>query len=211
MQSVLADPAIETEAGTWRMGRVARAFDLRNSDERERAFARIATAISKYWLCKRSTSHVGEALECLGGNGYVEESILPRLYQEAPLYSIWEGSGNVICLDVLRSLTKVPHTLDALVQEMRLGRGRDSRLNAYMPRWKLLCTNTRGSRRKKIARNPRGKHARWRKNRHWPCKPHSSCAMDRPPWRRPFARLASREITVAPMERFRTKSIRRAY
>ncbi len=132
MQSVLADLAIESEAATLLMVRLARAFDLRNSDERERAFARIATAISKYWLCKRSTSHVGEALECLGGNGYVEESILPRLYQEAPLYSIWEGSGNVICLDVLRSLTKVPHTLDALVQEMRLGRGRDSRLNAYI-------------------------------------------------------------------------------
>jgi len=132
MQSVLADLAIESEAATLLMVRLARAFDLRNSDERERAFARIATAISKYWLCKRSASHVGEALECLGGNGYVEESILPRLYQEAPLYSIWEGSGNVICLDVLRSLTKVPHTLDALVQEMRLGHGRDSRLNAYI-------------------------------------------------------------------------------
>jgi len=132
MQSVLADLAIESEAATLLMVRLARAFDLRNFDERERAFARIATAISKYWLCKRSTSHVGEALECLGGNGYVEESNLPRLYQEAPLYSIWEGSGNVICLDVLRSLTKVPHTLDALVQEMRLGRGRDSRLNAYI-------------------------------------------------------------------------------
>jgi putative acyl-CoA dehydrogenase len=132
MQSVLADLAIESEAATLLMARLARAFDLRSSNEQERAFARIATAISKYWLCKRSTSQVGEALECLGGNGYVEESILPRLYQEAPLYSIWEGSGNVICLDVLRSLAKVRHALDALVQEMRLGRGGDPRLNAYL-------------------------------------------------------------------------------
>jgi putative acyl-CoA dehydrogenase len=85
----------------------------------ERAFARVATAIAKYWLCKRVPAHVGEALECLGGNGYVEESIMPRLYREAPLYSIWEGSGNVICLDILRALAKETGAVEALVEEFR--------------------------------------------------------------------------------------------
>ncbi len=131
MQDVLADLIVESEAATLLMLRVASAFDTRSSSEQERSFARIATAIAKFWLCKRATSHVGEALECLGGNGYVEESIMPRLYREAPLYSIWEGSGNVICLDVLRTLAKEPGSLDALIQEIRLGARADSRLNAF--------------------------------------------------------------------------------
>jgi len=131
MQDVLADLIVESEAATLLMLRVASAFDTRSSSEQERSFARIATAIAKFWLCKRATSHVGEALECLGGNGYVEESIMPSLYREAPLYSIWEGSGNVICLDVLRTLAKEPGSLDALIQEIRLGAGVDSRLNAF--------------------------------------------------------------------------------
>src|SRR6266478_4769552 len=132
MQNVLADLIVESEAATLLMLRVASAFDARNSSEEERSFARIATAMAKFWLCKRATSHVGEALECLGGNGYVEESIMPRLYREAPLYSIWEGSGNVICLDVLRTLAKEPGSLDALIQEIRLGAGADSRLDAFV-------------------------------------------------------------------------------
>src|SRR5436853_5392493 len=93
---------------------------------------RLGTAISKYWVTKRGPAHVAEALECLGGNGYVEESILPRLYREAPLNSIWEGSGNVICLDVLRALQKEPQARDALVAELRLGRGADRRLDAAL-------------------------------------------------------------------------------
>ena len=121
MQNVLADLIVESEAATLLMIRVAHAFDQRGVSEQERSFARIATAIAKYWLCKRAPVHVGEALECLGGNGYVEESIMPRLYREAPLYSIWEGSGNVICLDVLRTLAKEPGSLDALLHEIRLG------------------------------------------------------------------------------------------
>jgi putative acyl-CoA dehydrogenase len=130
MRNVLADLAIESEAATLLMVRLARSFDARGSDERERAFCRIATAIAKYWLCKRSPVHVGEALECLGGNGYVEESIMPRLYREAPLYSIWEGSGNVICLDVLRALAKDPATREALMTELKSSAGADKRLDS---------------------------------------------------------------------------------
>jgi putative acyl-CoA dehydrogenase len=132
MRNVLADLAIESEAATLLMVRLARSFDMRESNERERAFCRIATAISKYWLCKRSPVHVGEALECLGGNGYVEESIMPRLYREAPLYSIWEGSGNVMCLDVLRALAKDPATLEALLAELQSTVGADKRLDNYV-------------------------------------------------------------------------------
>lgn len=132
MRNVLADLAIESEAATLLMVRLARAFDHREADERERAFCRIATAIAKYWLCKRTPVHVSEALECLGGNGYVEESIMPRLYREAPLYSIWEGSGNVICLDVLRALTKDPATVEALLAEVQTTAGADQRLDGYV-------------------------------------------------------------------------------
>src|SRR5437588_10744717 len=106
MRNVLADLTIESEAATLFMARLASSFDARESEPRERAFSRIATAVGKYWLCKRACIQVGEALECLGGNGFVEESIMPRLYREAPLNSIWEGSGNVICLDILRALAK---------------------------------------------------------------------------------------------------------
>ncbi len=132
MRNVLADLAIESEAATLLMIRLAHAFDHRVTDAQERAFCRIATAIAKYWLCKRSPIYVGEALECLGGNGYVEESIMPRLYREAPLYSIWEGSGNVMCLDVLRALTKDPATVEALLAELKTTAGADERLDAYV-------------------------------------------------------------------------------
>src|SRR5207237_1633810 len=98
----------------------------------ESAFRRIATAVAKFWVCKRAPTAVGEALECLGGNGYVEESGIPRLYREAPLNSIWEGSGNVICLDVLRALAKEPAAAEALLGELRAARGADRRLDAHM-------------------------------------------------------------------------------
>jgi len=132
MRNVLADLAIESQAATLMAIRLARSFDARQSDERERGFARIATAISKYWLCKRAPVHVGEALECLGGNGYVEESIMPRLYREAPLYSIWEGSGNVIGLDILRAIAKEPAAVEAIIHELRQGTGADHRLDAFV-------------------------------------------------------------------------------
>jgi putative acyl-CoA dehydrogenase len=108
MRNVLADLAIESEAALVFAMRVARAVDAAPHDAAEAAFARIATAIGKYWICKRAPAFVNEAQECLGGNGYVEESILPRLYRQAPLNSIWEGSGNIQCLDVLRALAKEP-------------------------------------------------------------------------------------------------------
>jgi len=132
MGSVLADLAIESEAATLLTMRLARAFDARSSHEREHAFARLATAVAKYWICKRAPAHIAEALECLGGNGYVEESILARLYREAQVNSIWEGSGNVICLDVLRAIHKEPEGVDAILAEIRQAQGADRRLDDGM-------------------------------------------------------------------------------
>jgi putative acyl-CoA dehydrogenase len=120
MQNVLADLCIESEAATVTALRLARAYDRRATDEREAAFARVATAIAKYWICKRGPAHAAEALECLGGNGYVEESGLPRIYRQQPLHSIWEGSGNVVCLDVLRAFRREPGSSEALLDEIRL-------------------------------------------------------------------------------------------
>jgi putative acyl-CoA dehydrogenase len=133
MRAVLADLAVESEAATVLMMRLARAYDLRRDDESGEAhFARLATAVTKFWVCKRATPAVGEALECLGGNGYVEESGLPRIFRESPLNSIWEGSGNVICLDVLRALAREPRAVEALVEELKLSRGADRRLDAHV-------------------------------------------------------------------------------
>ncbi|GAB2611641.1 acyl-CoA dehydrogenase family protein [Novilysobacter erysipheiresistens] len=123
MANVLADLAIEAEAALTLSMRVARAVDAAPRDPSEAAFARIGTAIGKYWLCKRAPAFVNEAQECLGGNGYVEESILPRLYRQAPLNSIWEGSGNIQCLDVLRALEKEPGTGVALWAELQRAGG----------------------------------------------------------------------------------------
>jgi putative acyl-CoA dehydrogenase len=104
MRSVLADMALVVEAATALVMRLARSFDLASTDAREAARARLLTPAVKYWVCKIAPNLIGEAMECLGGNGYVEESMLPRLYREAPVNAIWEGSGNVMCLDVLRAL-----------------------------------------------------------------------------------------------------------
>ena len=130
MQNVLADLAIEVEAATALLMRLARAYDEARDDEAPRAFARIATAVAKYWVCKRTPSMVYEAMECLGGNGYVEDSILPRLYREAPVNAIWEGSGNVICLDVWRAMAREPDCVPALLDEIRLGSGAHPALDA---------------------------------------------------------------------------------
>jgi putative acyl-CoA dehydrogenase len=124
MRNVLADLALESEAATTAMMRLARAYD-----GEEPPFRRLATAVLKYWTCKRAPVHAAEALECLGGNGYVEEWGLARLYREAPLNSIWEGSGNVQCLDVLRAIQKSPESLRALLGEIREARGADHRLD----------------------------------------------------------------------------------
>jgi putative acyl-CoA dehydrogenase len=130
MQNVLADLALESEAAlalTLRMG-----FALDNQqDEAQVKFARLVTAVGKYWICKRAPAMINEAAECLGGAGYVEDSILPRLYREAPVNSTWEGSGNVQCLDVLRALSKEPGVLDVLFDELGDGHG-DARLQAHI-------------------------------------------------------------------------------
>jgi putative acyl-CoA dehydrogenase len=127
MRSVLADLAVEYEAAVALTMRVARAFGGR--DEQELAFARLAVAVAKYWLTKRNPNFVYECMECLGGAGYVEESPMPRLFRESPLNAIWEGSGNVIALDIVRTLSREPAALDALDEELTLARGADSRLD----------------------------------------------------------------------------------
>jgi putative acyl-CoA dehydrogenase len=131
MRNVLADLALESEAATALALRLARAFDAAPEEPGERAFARIATAAAKYQVCKRAPLAILEAMECLGGNGYVEESVLPRLYREAPVNAIWEGSGNVICLDVLRALVREPECLPAVRAELEGARGGDRRLDAF--------------------------------------------------------------------------------
>ena len=134
MVSVLADLAIESEATTILMMRLAGAFD-RSHESTEANFKRIGVAIAKFWTCKRAIAVVAEALECHGGNGYVEESILPRLYREAPLNSIWEGSGNVNALDVLRAMQREPDSLAAYFEEV-LSAPHDSRLQRALDRLK---------------------------------------------------------------------------
>jgi putative acyl-CoA dehydrogenase len=129
MQNVLADLAIESEAATVSAMRVARSYD-----EDDAAFRRFATAVMKYWVSKRAAAHAAEALECLGGNGFIEDSGLPVLYRDAPLNSIWEGSGNVAALDVLRAMVKEPEGLPAFLAECELAAGGDSRLDTHLAR-----------------------------------------------------------------------------
>jgi putative acyl-CoA dehydrogenase len=131
MRNVLADLAVESEAATVGAMWLARAFDEAHAgDEVAIERRRLATPVLKYWTCKRAPSHAVEALECLGGNGYVEESGMPRLYRESPLGSIWEGSGNVQCLDVLRAMAKNPASVEAFFAEVEEARGADQRLDA---------------------------------------------------------------------------------
>jgi putative acyl-CoA dehydrogenase len=119
MRNVLADLAVESEAATVLAMRLAGAVDrATRGDEAEQAFRRLAIPVGKFWVCKRQPAVVGEALECLGGNGYVEDSGLPRLYRDAPLNSIWEGSGNVQALDALRAIQRAPGSLDAFFDEV---------------------------------------------------------------------------------------------
>jgi putative acyl-CoA dehydrogenase len=127
MRNVLADLAIDSEAATTTAMRVARAYD-----ENDASFRRFATAVMKYWVCKRAPQHAIEALECLGGNGYVEESGMPRLFRDSPLNSIWEGSGNVAALDVLRALVREPEGLPAFLAECEQAAGADARLDGHL-------------------------------------------------------------------------------
>ncbi|MGZ4193536.1 MAG: acyl-CoA dehydrogenase family protein [Solirubrobacteraceae bacterium] len=138
MRNVLADLAIESEAATITAMRVARAYD----EPSEGAFRRFATAVCKYWVSKRAAAHAAEALECLGGNGFVEDSGMPLLYRDAPLNSIWEGSGNVAALDVLRAIVKEPEGLPAFLAECELATGADSRLDAHLAQVRDRVTET---------------------------------------------------------------------
>ncbi len=128
MENVLADLAVESEAATAAVMRLAGAYDRGDrGDEHERLLARLATPVVKYWVCKRAPAHVAEALECLGGNGYVEESMMPRLFRQSPLNGVWEGSGNVICLDVLRAMVRSPQSVEAFLTELDGAAGADAR------------------------------------------------------------------------------------
>ncbi|WP_229052852.1 acyl-CoA dehydrogenase family protein [Aeromicrobium sp. Leaf350] len=135
MRNVLADLQVESEAATTAMLRLAGANDRAiRGDESEAALRRIALAVTKYYVCKRAPIAAGEALECLGGNGYIEDFDLARIYREMPLLSIWEGSGNVAALDALRALAREPHTLDAFFAEAELARGVDGRYDDALDR-----------------------------------------------------------------------------
>jgi len=131
MTAVIADLALEAEAAAWLTFRFVAALD-REGGESERLLGRIGAPIAKYWVCKRVTPVVVEALECHGGNGFIEDHLMARLYREAPLNGIWEGTGNVICLDVLRSIAREPGCLPALLDELRGARGGDRRYDAAL-------------------------------------------------------------------------------
>jgi putative acyl-CoA dehydrogenase len=132
MTAVLADLALEAEAAALLAFRLAQSFDAAARDPAERELQRALTPVAKYWLCKRMSTVATEAMECLGGNGFVEEHVLARLYREAPLNGIWEGSANVICLDALRAFSKTPAALEALRSEVKAAS--DPRLDARFER-----------------------------------------------------------------------------
>jgi putative acyl-CoA dehydrogenase len=131
MQNVVADLAVESEAMMWLAMRLSAALDRESTDHSEGLLSRICTPVAKYWACKRAPQFVAEALECHGGNGFIADHFMERLYREAPLNGIWEGTGNVICLDVLRSLQREPETVEVFLDEIRKARGADSRLDAF--------------------------------------------------------------------------------
>jgi putative acyl-CoA dehydrogenase len=144
MQNVLADLALDAEAATVAAMRVARAYDEGPSGA---AFRRLATAVMKYWICKRAPVHAVEALECLGGNGFVEDSGMPALYRGAPINTIWEGSGNVAALDVLRALGREPEAVGAFRAECELARGGDRHLDVHLDRLDAAEVSEYGARR----------------------------------------------------------------
>jgi len=142
MRNVIADLAVEAEAATIVAMRMAGATDaVTRGDEREAMLRRIGLAAAKYWVCKRATPHAGEAMECLGGNGYAEDSGMPRLYREAPLMGIWEGSGNVSALDTLRAMATRPECVEVLFDELSGTAGNDARLDAHVDRLRTGLTD----------------------------------------------------------------------
>jgi putative acyl-CoA dehydrogenase len=145
MQNVLADLSIESEAATIASFRLARAYDESIAgDESATQFKRVANAVLKYWISKRAPVHAVECLECFGGNGYVEESGMPRLLRESPLASIWEGSGNVQCLDVLRAMVKSPDSVEAFFGEIAEAEGAEPRLDSYVASLRAELTDMEG-------------------------------------------------------------------
>ena len=138
MTAVVADLALESEAATATALRLARAHDA-DASTAEIAFRRLATAVSKYWICKRGPEHAYEALECLGGNGYTEALPLARRYREQPVMAVWEGSGNVIALDVLRALAREPDSFEAFDAEVSLARGESATFDAHLAATRSLA------------------------------------------------------------------------
>jgi putative acyl-CoA dehydrogenase len=146
MQAVVGELAVESEAATTLAIRLAGAVE-----RGETAFLRLALPAAKYLVCKRTPAVVAEALECLGGNGYVEESPMPRLYRESPLNSIWEGSGNVTALDVLRAVAREPGSVDAVLDEIALARGADARFDRAVDRLRAEFRNPEPRRARRLA------------------------------------------------------------
>jgi putative acyl-CoA dehydrogenase len=185
MKNVLADLAIESEAATALVMRLARAFDAQ-TDEAETELRRLMTPAVKYWLCKRGPPLAAEAMEVLGGNGYVEESVMPRLYREMPLNSIWEGSGNVMCLDVLRAISnsspatspRQSRTLEIYFAEVEKAKGGDARLDAFIHKLKQQQKTKNPS----LAASPRPSRS--------PCKARYWCNTPPPPLPTPSAHRA---------------------
>jgi putative acyl-CoA dehydrogenase len=151
MTNVLADLAIESEAATLLTMRLARAYD--EDDEAALTFRRIVTPAAKFWICKRAPAFAAEAMEVLGGNGYVEEFNLARIYREVPLNSIWEGSGNVMCLDVLRALSRSQSASEALINELREPAKEDRRLGAHVLNLQQNTTNVDESQARVLVRD----------------------------------------------------------
>jgi putative acyl-CoA dehydrogenase len=131
MRNVVADLAVESEGLMWMSLRLAAALDRSAVNRAESLLSRICTPVAKYWACKRAPAFVAEALECHGGNGFIADHLMERLYREAPLNGIWEGTGNVICLDVLRSMQREPETVGVFLDELAQARGGNARLDAY--------------------------------------------------------------------------------
>lgn len=142
MQNVLADLIIESEASLALSLRTARALDL-VSDDSERALFRLLAPIGKYWICKRAPAHAYEAMECVGGSGVIEECVMPRLYREAPINAIWEGSGNIQCLDIFRAISRNPESLDAVVDELRAAAGLDDHYDEHCKLLEVRLTKLR--------------------------------------------------------------------
>ena len=188
MTSVLADLAAESEAATTLAMRLASAADqAARGDAEQAALLRIALPAAKFWVCKRAPMVAAEALECLGGNGYVEESDLPRLYREAPLNSVWEGSGNITALDVLRALSRSPAAAEALLAEAELAAGADPRLDAAIAALRGAVTAAAGAGRRRgtargtaAGRPPSTRRAGWPVSSRWCCRPGCWPGMRRP-------------------------------